>query len=390
MATPTTRTGHPYFMYDEMQAQPDAMAAALTADTAQRDHIAIELAGTHRSSESIVGPGFLMPSIVGPGRIWLTGCGTAYHAALTGAYWLSHATGGVLDVAAAQALEFAHYGLRRARVHDTLLALSHSGTPIMMAAAAARAKEEGMYTLALTAASKSPLVDICDETLITTTAQTVASTYTISHLTMLSVLADLVRRTVGHLKHDDEQVAVLNTAIASFPALTQQALASETQVRAIVDALPASTNLIVAGGGPNWPTALEWALKVREAAYLPAIGMQIEEVIHGPIASIDPTTIVVVIAPPGAARDRAPALLGALRYVGATTIAVGAQDDTELAAMAQHFIALPDCAEIFSVIPATTLAQQFAYWLAMRRGGHPDRIRRDQPEWNAARESYTR
>ena len=390
MATPTPRTAHPFAMYDEMQAQPQAMTATLAADAAQRDHIARELAGTHAATETIIGPGFLMPSMVGAGRIWLVGCGTAYHAALTAAEWFRQGTEGILDVRAMEAFEFAHYSTHKPRVHDTLVALSHSGLPTATLAAAARAKADGMYTVALTAAPTSPLADICDETLVTTTVTTSASTYTISHLTMLTALADLLRRTVGHLRQEQAQAEALTAAVATLPDLAQAMLTVEPTITALVDALPMTFPLIIAGGGPNWYTALEGALKVREAAYLPATGMQMEEVVHGPIASIDATTVVMLIAPQGPARRRAFDILGALRHVSATTIVLTSADDAELAAAATHALALPVSNELFSSIPATVAMQLFAYWLAIKRGGNPDRIRRDQPQWLAARESYTR
>jgi glucosamine--fructose-6-phosphate aminotransferase (isomerizing) len=115
-----------------------------------------------------------------------------------------------------------------------------------------------------------------------------------------------------------------------------------------------------------------------------------EEVLHGPPASFDDKTAAVLIAPPGPARDRALDILRTLREIGTTTIACGAADDADLAALAQHFIPLPACPEAFSVIPGTVLVQEVAYWFAIARGANPDLIRRDQPRWAAARQQYVR
>ncbi len=412
MTTPVeARTGHPYFMHDEMMAQPAAMEAALAGtasdqpDEEQRDHIARELAGTHSATESIVGPGFLAPALVGRGRVWLTGCGTAYHAALTGAHWFQHCTGDLVDVRAVQAFEFAHYSLDVPRPHDAMLALSHSGTASATIAASERGKSLGMYTVALTGQAESPVTLACDETVLTMAATTNAATYTISHLTMLSVLADLAVRTAGHLHERRDAAKTFGATVELLPELARSVLAREDAMRAICAALPPTINqIIVAGAGVNWYTALEGALKIREAAYVPASGLELEEVLHGPWASFDAQTALIVLAPStvggsGAAnessgematRSRALDCLRALSTIGLTTIAFGGEGDTELMSAAQHFFALPDCPELFSAIPATIALQLFTYWLAMERGGNPDLVRRDQPRWKAARALYTR
>lgn len=390
MATPADRTAHPFATYDEMHAQPVALAAALVADPDQRDHIAKELAGTQSVTDTIAGPGFLAPSFVGRGRVFLTGCGTAMHAALTGADWFTRLAHGALPAQAVQAFEFTNYPLPGKHPHDALLALSHSGTASATIAAAEFAKAQGMYTVAVTAAPDSPLAQMCDEVVLTMRQPTVAATYTISHTTMLAVLADLARRTADHLRDSHEHAAHVASSIAEMPDQARAVLAGEDTLRQVIAALPAITQVIMAGGGPNWTTALEGALKVREAAYLPAQGFEMEEVLHGPIASFDQATLAVLIVPSGSGRARALDVLRALKPIGAPTITLGAADDAELAHLATHHLPLPVGLETFSVLPATILVQEIAYWLAMARGANPDRIRREQPEWAAARQQYTR
>ena len=390
MSTPTERTAHPFFTYEEMHAQPAAMRAVLVADSEQRDHIARELAGTHHLTDVIVGPGFPLPTFVGRGSVYLVGCGTAHHAALTGAEWFRQLCQGVLSVKAAQAFEFTHYGRGGPRTHDAFLALSHSGTASATVAAAAQAKNEGMYTVAISGTAQSPLVDICDELAQTMTTPTVAATYTISHLTMLTMLADLAQRSAEQLRETRSVAAEVSAVIASFPDLAAAALAQEDAIKTIVDSLTTINQVIFAGGGLNWYTAIEGALKVREASYLPAMGFEMEEMLHGPFSSFDENTAAVLIAPQGPARDRACDVLRALQQIGVITIAFGSAGDEEMAALATHFVALPASPEIFSPIPATVYVQELAYWLAMQRGSNPDRIRRNDPRWAAARQAYTR
>jgi glucosamine--fructose-6-phosphate aminotransferase (isomerizing) len=384
------RTGHPYHMYDEMFAQTQVAADALAAESDQRDHLAKEMAGTHTTTENTIGPGFIMPSFFGQGRVWLTGCGTAHHAALTGTWWLRLLTLGIVDARAAQAFEYAHDPLERPRQHDVLLALSHSGEASATVDAAARARRDGVFTIALTAHPAGRVAQNCDETLISMTAPASAATYTVSHIAMLTVLADLADRTAGHIRKATEAASEAREAIRQIPDLIAAALATEARVRPIVDALGGINQVIFAGGGPNWYTAQEGALKVREAAYVSATGMQMEEVLHGPFASFDGATALVLIAPPGAARDRARDILRAVKPIGVTTIVLVDAADGETADLATHAIALPASPEWISAIPATVIAQLLTYWLAIARGGNPDRVRRDQEPWAEARGLYTR
>lgn len=390
MATPDFRTGHPYYMDDEMRSQPEAVATALAADAEQRAHIATELAGTRHRTETIVGPGFLTPSLIGRGRIWLAGCGTAYHAALTGAEWLRQFSEGELDAQAMQAFEFARNLPAKQRPHDAFLALSHTGAASATIAAAERARALGMYTVALTAEPASPLARVCDEVMITT-RPTIAATFTVSHLAMLGVLADLALRAATHVRASQDEAHHLAPAVAALPDAIRGALAREDDARAIIAALPMECQPVLAGSGVLWHAAREGALKLREAAYLPASGMELEEVLHGPLASFDEHTVLVVMAPRvNAGRDRAPDILRAARHIGVTTIAIGDADDDELFGLATYALALPVTPDWLSVVPATVLTQLLTYWYAIKRGGNPDRIRRDQPPWQAARDEYVR
>ncbi len=394
MQTPVYRTGHPYYMYDELHAQPQAMDAVLQDGADQREHIAKELAGTHSAADVIVGPGFLAPALPGRGRVWLAGCGTAYHAALTGAEWLRRLTHEVVDVVALPSFEFTHYEVTP-RAHDAMLALSHTGTASATVAAAAAAKRAGIFTVAITGTPGSPIAQTADEAIVTTATAAVAATFTISHTTMLMVLADIALRTAEHLHAGREPVHEFAGEVQRLPQLVRETLERDDAIKAVVATLPELRQAICIGGGTNWHAALEGALKLREAAYLPATGMEVEEILHGPFASIDEHALIVAIAPRNAAngdaaRNRALDVLRAVRNIGATTIAFGSEGDDELAAAANHMITLPSCADLFSVVPATVALQMLTYWLAMLRGGNPDRIRRDQAQWQAARDQYVR
>ena len=124
--------------------------------------------------------------------------------------------------------------------------------------------------------------------------------------------------------------------------------------------------IVVVGAGRDWPTAQEAALKLREGAYVAAEAHQTEQILHGHLAAIDEKVRVFVLEGEGRAAERAADVVRALGEIGA---------ETTLVATAH---------------PAVDIVrfQLLTLDLAERRGVDPDKIRWDDPRWDAARKTY--
>ena len=357
-----TRPAHPFWMHDEMEATPAALDRALgdTDAQAQRQAVAARLASAR--------------------QVVLTGCGTAYHAALAGASFLAELSGGEIDARAVQAFELAHYTPAPPGPEDALIVLSHSGKPSATNAALVRAHEGGAYCVTVTGDSSSPAAQGADEVIDTGYPEVKSFTYTISYSLMLAVLAELAAEAAGW--QDAAQVG-------QIPAWHRAALALEPRIEALARRLADRTRWIFAGAGGNWATALEAALKMQETNYSAAFGMEMEEVLHGPVAALG-DSVLVTIAPPGAGRDRALDLLRAARILGGETVALGAEGDAELEAATDTFLTLPsDCPEALSPAPYHVPLHLLSYWLAVAKGTNPDLMRREDARYLEARRSYT-
>ena len=129
---------------------------------------------------------------------------------------------------------------------------------------------------------------------------------------------------------------------------------------------PPAGRVVVVGAGRDWPTAQEAALKLREGAHLPVEAHQTEQLLHGHLAAIDEEVRAYVLEGEGRAADRARDAVRALEILGCETTL------------------LPTRHPVVDVV--------FFHLLTLRaaeeRGVDPDRIRWDDPRWNAARESY--
>ena len=86
-------------------------------------------------------------------------------------------------------------------------------------------------------------------------------------------------------------------ALIEVPRLMNEALRLEPQVEQLARELSKSRDVLYLGRGTSYPIALEGALKLKEISYIHAEGYAAGELKHGPIALIDETMPVIVIAP---------------------------------------------------------------------------------------------
>jgi glucosamine--fructose-6-phosphate aminotransferase (isomerizing) len=114
-----------------------------------------------------------------------------------------------------------------------------------------------------------------------------------------------------------------------------------------------------------------------------AIGLQCEQFLHGPWAALEPDDVVVVIAPPGPSHARCRDAARVAAGIGATVVALVAEDDREIGALAAETIALPEVPELLSPITAMVPLQLLIYHLAVRAGANPDTVREETPHGRA-------
>jgi glucosamine--fructose-6-phosphate aminotransferase (isomerizing) len=115
-------------------------------------------------------------------------------------------------------------------------------------------------------------------------------------LAALAALAVAAGRARGVLSESDEQRLV--RALIEVPRHLTEALALEPQIELLArEQLAKARDVLYLGRGTSYPIALEGALKLKEISYIHAEGYAAGELKHGPIALIDETMPVVVIAP---------------------------------------------------------------------------------------------
>lgn len=186
-------------------------------------------------------------------RVLFTGCGTSFHAAMTGGD-------------AVQALELV---LAPDREADLLVLVSHEGETEQTLEAAR--KWAGPKWL-VTGKPDGPIAELCEEVIVCTPAIEESWCHTASYTCAVAAIA-----------------ALRGEDIAWLPAAVADALAAE------LPAVGAQERFLVAGAGPGLPTAHEAVLKLREGAWVAAEAYETEQLLHGYFAAIDESVRAFVL-----------------------------------------------------------------------------------------------
>jgi glutamine---fructose-6-phosphate transaminase (isomerizing) len=227
--------------------------------------------------------------------ISIAACGTAYYAGLVGKYWFERFAR--LPVEIDIASEFRY---REAPLDPGNLAVfvSQSGETADTLATLRYAKKQGQHVVSIVNVPTSTIARESDVVMPTLAGPEigVASTKAFTcQLAVLACLAIAAGRARGVLNEDDEQKLV--QALIEIPRHMADALALEPQIEALSRDLAKCRDVLYLGRGTSFPIALEGALKLKEISYIHAEGYAAGELKHGPIALIDESMPVIVIAP---------------------------------------------------------------------------------------------
>jgi glucosamine--fructose-6-phosphate aminotransferase (isomerizing) len=228
-------------------------------------------------------------------RITISACGTAYYAGLIGKYWFERFARLPVEVDIASELRY-----REAPFTPGNLAIfvSQSGETADTLATLRHAKEHRQHVLSIVNVASSTIARESDLVVPTLAGPEigVASTKAFTcQLAVLACLAIAAGRARGTLTEEDERNFV--RALIEVPRHMTEALALEPEIERLARDIAKNRDVLYLGRGTSYPLALEGALKLKEISYIHAEGYAGGELKHGPIALIDATIPVIVIAP---------------------------------------------------------------------------------------------
>jgi glutamine---fructose-6-phosphate transaminase (isomerizing) len=354
------KQGYETFMLKEIHEQPDAIAETIGE---RLYHGELQLDGLNLTDEQITNLS----------RVVILACGTSYHAGLIGRYLLEEwaRLSAESDIAS-------EWRYRRPVIDDRTLvvAISQSGETIDTLAAMKEARARGGHVLAITNLVGSQMTRDCDSVLYTRAGLEigVAATKTFtSQVTLMYLLALKLGMVRGKIEPD--RAEKLLAEVRALPDLAQKTLDRAAAVEPIADRFWQNEFFLYLGRNIGLPIALEGALKLKEISYIPTDAYAAGEMKHGPIALLDDTTPVVVVATDNHVYEKVISNVEEVRARGAHVIAVATDGNEEIKNVAEHVLYLPRTEPELQAALAILPLQQLAYAIARRRGLDVDKPR---------------
>jgi glucosamine--fructose-6-phosphate aminotransferase (isomerizing) len=307
-------------------------------------------------------------------RISITACGTASYAGYVAKYWFERLARVPVELDVASEFRYREAPLRKG---DLAILISQSGETADTLAALRYAKAEGCHTLSVVNVPTSTIARE-SETVLPTLAGPeigVASTKAFTcQLMVLAALAVAAGKARGEISAEDETRLV--HALIEIPRLMTAALALEPQIEKLARDIAKSKDVLYLGRGTSYPLALEGALKLKEISYIHAEGYAAGELKHGPIALIDETMPVVVIAPFDRVFEKTVSNMQEVAARGGNIILMtDAKGAAEATVNSLVTIVMPDMAATFTPMVYAVPVQLLAYHAAVIMGTDVDQPR---------------
>jgi len=349
------KDGHKHFMAKEIAEQPVAVDKALKAYLSD-------------SSEIQMPEGLDFSKIE---RLSLVACGTDYYACMVAKYWLE--TIARLPVEVDVASEFRY---REPPVSPGTLALfvSQSGETADTLAALRYMVDKADVIAGLVNVPESSIARESDVVLPIYAGPEISVASTKAFTCQLTVLLMLALKAA-----QDRGLPLpegMPADLRALPGLIHQSLASEAQIAAASRDLAGARDIIFLGRGQLYPLALEGALKLKELSYIHAEGYASGELKHGPIALIDDSVPVIVMAPRDALFEKTISNMQEVMARGGRVVLVTDADGArEASDGTAEVITMPQVPDALAPILYAIPAQQIAYFTAIAKGTDVDQPR---------------
>jgi glucosamine--fructose-6-phosphate aminotransferase (isomerizing) len=357
------KQGFETFMLKEIHEQPDAIAETIGERAARG--VGIDLGDMG---------GITDDDLRATRRIVIVACGTAYHAGLMGRYAIEEFARVPVEVDIAS--EF-RYRNPLVGSGDLVIGISQSGETADTLAAMRIARDSGARVLAVTNIMGSQATRDADGVLYTRAGLEVGVAATKTFLAQVVVM-DLLALRLAELRGtlDRRQLREAITPLKHLPTLVTETLASVSDdVRRIAEEKHGAEFFMYIGRHIGLPAALEGALKLKEISYIATDAYAAGEMKHGPIALLDESTPVVVVATDSPVLEKVISNIQEVRARGARVIGVITDGDDQTSQHIDEAIPIPATHWMLAPILAVIPLQLLAYHIARSRGLNIDQPR---------------
>ena len=362
--------GFPHYMLKEIFEQPKALEDTI-APRVSRETGQVKLADEVRISAD---------ELRSIRRVNIVASGTSRHAGIAGQFMFQELVHLPVDVDYASEFEYRNPMISRGEI---TIVITQSGETADTTAAQREAKKKGSRTIAISNVVGSTIAREADGVLYTHAGPEISIASTKAFTAQMAVLflfAEYLAQVRAALS--DAQQRKWIEELLALPEKTRTVLEQASQCQQLADRFHKFESFLFCGRAIHYPVAMDGALKLKEVSYIHAEGYPTGETKHGPIAMIDESLPLVIIATcdrndPGSVvrYEKNVANIRGFKQQGAQVIALATEGDNELAALVDHTIFIPDAPELLSPILEIVPLQLFAYYMAVRKGLDVDRPR---------------
>ena len=355
-----TKGNHAHFMRKEIFEQPIVVAQTLQS-----------YVRPFEGEVALPDFGFDLGSIE---RVTIVACGTSYYAGMVAKYWFERFARVAVDIDVASEFRYRDPVLEAGGL---ALFISQSGETADTLAALRHAKEHGQTIAVVVNVPTSSMAREADLLLPTHAGPEIGVASTKAFTCQLAVLAALaanLARAKGRLTTEEERDIVQH--LQEAPEAISDALAHDEDIAAIAPLIAPARDVLYLGRGPDYPMALEGALKLKEISYIHAEGYAAGEMKHGPIALIDDAVPVIVLAPSGPLFEKTVSNMQEVRARGGRIVLISdARGIAEAGEGCMATIEMPEVHPLIAPLVYAVPVQLLAYHVAVLKGTDVDQPR---------------
>jgi len=357
------KRGYETFMLKEIHEQADAVAETIGERVARKE-------GVDLGDLGAIGDDALRSVR----RLVIVACGTSYHAGLIGRYAIEQWARVPVEVDIAS-----EYRYRDPIVGDgdLVVGISQSGETADTLAAMRTAADRGAIVLAITNVMGSQSTRDADGVLYTRAGLEigVAATKTfVSQVVVMYLLALRLAELRATLAPGELARAVAE--VKRLPHLIAELLERDTsELERIADENHGARFFMYIGRHIGLPAVLEGALKLKEISYIATDSYAAGEMKHGPIALLDASTPVIVVATDSPVLEKLISNIEEVRVRGARVIAIATDGDQRIVGHVDEIVRVPRTDWMLAPLLAVIPLQLLAYYIARRRGLNVDQPR---------------
>ena len=352
--------GYEHFMIKEILEQPEAIRKTASPRIVNGT---INLSLKSISDEDIRGID----------KIYIVACGSAYHVGCVAKPILSKLCR--LPVFVELASEF-KYSDPMVDNKTLTIVISQSGETLDTYHALKEAASRGSRIISVVNVVGSTIAMASEDVLFTWAGPEIAVATTKAYsaqLIVMYMLAMYMGRVRGVATEADEKELIRQ--LEALPDAVEAILEKKEQVQYLASLFYSSKDIFFLGRNIDYALALEGSLKLKEISYIHSEAYAAGELKHGTISLIEQGSLVVALCTYKPLKEKLVSNIKEVVARGAVVIALANEGDTNIEAVADHVIELPEWEELTMPSLAIIPLQLFAYYVASLKGCDIDKPR---------------